>query len=197
MRSVFYLVVVTSCAVTTISFPPPATVSVVHARAAGAVAYASLRCPQDVIPPTPKPSPKPTPSPKPSPSPPEPKPGPRPEPTPKPAPEPSPSPDLAHAPQLLIFTATWCQPCGALHREIDKLKSGGWTIGDEKMIRYVDISSGLNELSRKHGVTDETILPRLVIVSSGKELSHKTGFMEASQIKAWCGSTATGWSKRK
>lgn len=70
-------------------------------------------------------------------------------------------------PRLLVFTASWCQPCQALKPYLSKFEKE-----NEDQIVVVGIDVDANpELTEKYGIIS---IPTLILVIDNKEISRNT-----------------------
>ena len=76
--------------------------------------------------------------------------------------------------KILRFSATWCQPCKMLAKNLE-------TAQLEIPVEYVDIDSNVT-LTDDYGIRG---VPTLVLVEDGKEISRLVGVKTADELKAW------------
>lgn len=79
--------------------------------------------------------------------------------------------------KILRFTASWCNPCKALAKNLESVDLG-------LPIEVVDIDV-LPDVAIEYGVRG---VPTLVYIKEGKEVGRKSGVMTASVIKEWISS---------
>ena len=76
--------------------------------------------------------------------------------------------------KILRFSATWCQPCKMLAKNLE-------TAQLEIPVEYVDIDSNVT-LTDDYGIRG---VPTLVLLDDGKEVSRLVGVKTADELKAW------------
>ena len=76
--------------------------------------------------------------------------------------------------EVLRFTASWCQPCKALAKQLDELGLAG-------SVTAVDIDEQ-PELAQKYGVRG---VPTLVAVDNGKEVKRMVGIKAKDILIDW------------
>ena len=90
--------------------------------------------------------------------------------------------------RCLVFSASWCSPCTKMKRNIAGMSRNGWRVGSLPTddIEIIDVDGRDERISKFNPKS----LPTLVIVdSSGKEVSRKSGEMSAAELAAWIQST--------
>ena len=78
------------------------------------------------------------------------------------------------ATKILRFSATWCQPCKILAKNLEAAQI-------EIPVEYIDIDSNVS-LPDEYGVRG---VPTLVMVKDGKEVSRLIGVKTVDELKAW------------
>lgn len=76
--------------------------------------------------------------------------------------------------KILRFSATWCQPCKMLAKNLE-------TAQLDIPVEYVDIDSNAT-LTDDYGIRG---VPTLVLLDDGKEVSRLVGVKTADELKAW------------
>ncbi len=76
--------------------------------------------------------------------------------------------------KILRFSATWCQPCKMLAKNLEAAQL-------EIPVEYVDIDSNVT-LTDDYGIRG---VPTLVLVEDGKEISRLVGVKTADELKQW------------
>lgn len=76
--------------------------------------------------------------------------------------------------KILRFSATWCQPCKMLAKNLE-------TAQLDIPVEYVDIDSNVT-LTDDYGIRG---VPTLVLLDDGKEVSRLVGVKTADELKAW------------
>lgn len=76
--------------------------------------------------------------------------------------------------KILRFSATWCQPCKILAKNLEAAQI-------EIPVEYIDIDSNVS-LPDEYGVRG---VPTLVMVKDGKEVSRLIGVKTVDELKAW------------
>lgn len=76
--------------------------------------------------------------------------------------------------EVLRFTASWCQPCKALAKQIDEL-------GLSEGVTVVDIDEK-PEMAQQFGVRG---VPTLVVIENGKELKRMVGIKPKDVLLEW------------
>lgn len=81
---------------------------------------------------------------------------------------------------LLVFFATWCQPCKSMHKNLQDPKA----VEALKNYNVIEVDTDKNkELTQKYGVD---ALPTLVIVSpANKVVKKKAGLQSPSELQGW------------
>ncbi len=103
---------------------------------------------------------------------------------------------VAPATRCLVFTATWCGPCGKLKRNIAGMARSGWRVGPLATddIEIIDVD-GPDPRSKQFNVRS---LPTLVIVDkSGREIARRDGVQTADELGEWIRSTRTPKGEEK
>lgn len=76
--------------------------------------------------------------------------------------------------EVLRFTASWCQPCKALAKQLDEL-------GLSENITVVDIDDNPT-LAQKHGIRS---VPTLVVIENEKEVKRMVGVKAKDILVEW------------
>ena len=76
--------------------------------------------------------------------------------------------------KILRFSATWCQPCKILAKNLEAAKL-------EIPVEYIDVDSNVS-LTDEYGIRG---VPTLVLLDGGKEIARSVGAKTTEELKQW------------
>ena len=76
--------------------------------------------------------------------------------------------------RVLKFYADWCQPCKALSKMLEEIKT-------EVSIEEIDIDDK-TDIAREYGIRS---VPTLVMLDGNTEIKRKTGTMPKKDLEEW------------
>jgi len=92
------------------------------------------------------------------------------------------------ATRCLVFSATWCKPCGQLKRNVAAMARTGWRIGPLTTddIEFIDVDGPDPRIKQYR----HSSVPTLVIVDqAGKEIARREDVQTADELGEWIRST--------